>query len=60
MEKDFANGDVTVYDEWGGEKGVYSEPLHEQEWTITGDSVKMVLGYIHYQQCRLLRNPTLH
>ena len=45
VEKDFANGNVTVYDKWGGEQGVYSEPLHEQEWTITGDSVKTVLGY---------------
>ena len=36
---------VTVYDQYGEDLGVYTEPMSEIQWTIIGDSVASVLGY---------------
>lgn len=43
--KDNPNGTATVYDTWGLESGVYTEPLDEMSWTVVEDSTRNVLGY---------------
>lgn len=43
--KKFADGYISVFDEWYDEGGTYQEPLDGMEWTIVEDSTKKVLGY---------------
>lgn len=47
---DVKKGELKLWDAWGKmfveeQKGYYTEPLEEQEWTIVEDSVEEVLGY---------------
>ncbi len=43
--KDFSKNEMKVYDSWGGENGVYTEPFGEIEWEIEGDSTRTILNY---------------
>lgn len=45
VNKDIAKGVITVYDEWGMEPRVYTEPFDEMKWEIVEDSTKNILGY---------------
>lgn len=51
--KDFAKGNISHYDKWGGENGKYDEAVTEQQWEIVGDSTRTILGY----ECVMARMP---
>lgn len=40
-----ADGQLTIYDKWGGDLCYYAESLSELSWHIDGDSAATVLGY---------------
>lgn len=40
-----ADGELTVYDQWGNETMFYAEPTDEMEWSVNADSVANVIGY---------------
>lgn len=40
-----ADGELTVYDEWGEEPMYYTEDADEMQWTVVPDSVSTMLGY---------------
>ncbi|MCM1483469.1 MAG: GLPGLI family protein [Muribaculaceae bacterium] len=43
--KDFKDGNFTVYDKYGEDYSVYTEPIETIDWTIVDDSTRTVLGY---------------
>lgn len=45
VQKNFADGEQTVYDYKGGGLFRYDEPLSEMTWEIKEDSVNNILGY---------------
>lgn len=45
VEKNASEGEMTVYDSLADGQSRYVEPMSEMEWTIIGDSTKMILSY---------------
>lgn len=45
VTKDFTNRTLCEYDKWGEDHGFYKEQLGGQDWAVTDDSVRTILGY---------------
>lgn len=45
VEKEYAKGNMTVYDFKAGDLWRYEEPMSEMEWAIIEDSTKNILGF---------------